>query len=155
MDRILAAMRGSKYSIHDLSRCRGEGDLNLARFNMPLELGMAMSQRLSTRGKQQEHDWLALVPDGHVYKRFLSDLAGYDPMVYDGTVRTVVPVVMSWLATRQDAVQVPPPSEVLRALPEFAAARANLCTVWCDVVPWTDLLVEGMNVAQAGGLVPD
>ena len=37
MERIVRAIEGSKYSIHDFSRCRGEGDANLARFNMPLE----------------------------------------------------------------------------------------------------------------------
>lgn len=45
----MKAIRGSKYSVHDLSRCRGEGDENLARFNMPLELGMAMAERFSER----------------------------------------------------------------------------------------------------------
>lgn len=37
MDRIANAVFSSRYSIHDLSRCRGEGDELLARFNMPLE----------------------------------------------------------------------------------------------------------------------
>ncbi|HVR99441.1 MAG TPA: hypothetical protein VMW27_22655, partial [Thermoanaerobaculia bacterium] len=32
MERILKAMFSSKYSIHDLSRCRGEGEEGLARF---------------------------------------------------------------------------------------------------------------------------
>ncbi len=47
MDRIHAVILDSKYSVHDLSRCQGEGEFNLARFNMPLELGMAMSQALA------------------------------------------------------------------------------------------------------------
>src|SRR6266496_1248923 len=34
MARITRAIFDSKYSVHDLSRCRGEGDVNLARFNM-------------------------------------------------------------------------------------------------------------------------
>src|SRR6186997_348579 len=41
IERICTALHGSFYSIHDLSRCEGEGDQNLARFNMPLELGIA------------------------------------------------------------------------------------------------------------------
>src|SRR4051794_26873514 len=45
LERILTALNLCRYSIHDLSRCRGEGDENLARFNMPLELGMAMALR--------------------------------------------------------------------------------------------------------------
>lgn len=155
MDRILTAMRGSKYSIHDLSRCRGEGDMNLARFNMPLELGMAMSQRFSSKTKKDFHDWLVLVPHGHLYKRFLSDLAGFDPMEYDGSIDTVIPVVMSWLATRPDAVRSPTPQAVLGALPSFAAARTELCAAWCDQTPWTDVLTVGMRIARESGLIPD
>ena len=37
--RILTTIAASKYSIHELSRSTGEGGENLARFNMPLELG--------------------------------------------------------------------------------------------------------------------
>jgi hypothetical protein len=155
MDRILAAMQGSKYSIHDLSRCRGEGDMNLARFNMPLELGMAMSQRFSGKTKKDGHDWLVLVPRGHSYKRFLSDLAGYDPMEYDGSLDTVVPTVMAWLATRPDAVETPTPKAVLAAVPGFASAREELCSAWCDQVPWPDLLTAGMQIARNYGLVPE
>jgi hypothetical protein len=43
--RILQAMSRSKYSIHDLSRFTGEGIDNVARFNMPLELGIACALR--------------------------------------------------------------------------------------------------------------
>jgi hypothetical protein len=43
--RILRTLSESKYSIHDLSRFTGEGTDNFARFNMPLELGMASALR--------------------------------------------------------------------------------------------------------------
>lgn len=56
MDRIFDAMRSSKYSIHDLSRCRREGEANLARFNMPLELGMAMAEQFSVVQEDDCHD---------------------------------------------------------------------------------------------------
>jgi hypothetical protein len=39
--RIAKGILQSKYSIHDLSRYQDQGDQNLSRFNMPLELGMA------------------------------------------------------------------------------------------------------------------
>ena len=82
--RITRAVFSSRYSIHDLSRCTGEGDENFARFNMPLELGMAMARRFMD--KTDEHDWLVLVPQGHAYLRFMSDLAAYDPATHDGSV---------------------------------------------------------------------
>jgi hypothetical protein len=44
---------------------------------MPLELGIAMARRFMDPSR--EHDWLALVPRGHSYLMFISDLAAYDP----------------------------------------------------------------------------
>jgi hypothetical protein len=61
LDSILTALNGCRYSIHDLSRCRGEGDENLARFNMPLELGMAMAIHGGNLRKEG-HEYLVLVP---------------------------------------------------------------------------------------------
>lgn len=74
MERITRAVFSSKYSIHDLSRCQGQGGELLARFNMPLELGIAMARRYQGRGKSV-HDWLVLVPEGHSYLKFVTDLA--------------------------------------------------------------------------------
>lgn len=128
LDRILRALCGSKYSIHDLSRCTGEGSDNIARFNMPLELGMAMAHRFIDPGAA--HDWLVLVPRQHTYVRFVSDLAGYDPVPHDGSVRGVTIAVMVWLATRPDAVLTGNPTEVLALLPEFQTAKAELNQEW-------------------------
>ena len=58
--RVASALFSCRYSIHDLSRSTGEGIENLARFNMPLELGMAMARRFMD---PDEHDWLLLVPN--------------------------------------------------------------------------------------------
>src|SRR4051812_21938172 len=120
MERIVRTIENSKYSIHDLSRCRGEGDANLARFNMPLELGIAMAQRFGRTRTRRPHDWLLLVPAGHDYNRFLSDLAGYDPSAYDGTAEGVVPHVVGWLTTRPDTVRTSiTPARVRRGLRTF------------------------------------
>ena len=61
--RVTRALFSFRYSIHDLSRATGEGSEDLARFNMPLELGMAMARRFKN---PEEHDWLLLVPKGHI-----------------------------------------------------------------------------------------
>jgi hypothetical protein len=86
MARILRAIIESKYSIHDLSRCKGEGDANLARFNMPWELGIAMAHRHLSRRAAGRHDWLVLVPLGHQYQAFISDISDFDPGMHDGSV---------------------------------------------------------------------
>jgi hypothetical protein len=147
MTRIAKAVLSSKYSIHDLSRCRGEGTDGFARFNMPLELGIAMGLRIAEG--EEAHDWLILVPQGHQYARFISDLAGYDPKTHDGTVETLVRRVIVWLATRKDAVWIPDPANVLQALPEFQARRRELTNRWGDEVPWADLIRAARNCVPA------
>ncbi|MGH6881577.1 MAG: hypothetical protein ACREFM_11705 [Hypericibacter sp.] len=154
MERIVRAIKGSKYSIHDLSRCRGDGDENLARFNMPLELGMAMVERFSTSVDARRHDRLPLVLRGHVYRRFVSDLSGYDPAGHDGNPESVVAAVMQWLATRPDAEHCPAPQEVVAALPGFQAARRQLRQKWLGNEPWMDLVELAIAVGSERGLIP-
>lgn len=147
MERIVQAIFSSNYSIHDLSRCRGEGSEQLARFNMPLELGIAMARRFGVRGKR--HDWLLLVPEGHQYLKFVSDLAGFDPRRYDGTAESVVPKVVSWLATRPDAVRIAKTESVLEALPEFQAEKQRLKKEWREDVPWADLVLGALELSRS------
>jgi len=151
MERIARAVFSSKYSIHDLSRCKGEGNENLARFNMPLELGIAMGRRLAAPRKKDRHDWLLLVREGHQYAKFVSDLAGYDPKKHDGTAEALVRLVMVWLATRPEATAVPTPRRVLAALPQFREEKAKLTEEWGDEVPWADLVLAARKVVPPLG----
>ena len=146
LTRVLRALFGSKYSIHDLSRCTGEGEGNTARFNMPLELGMAMSRRFMD--PMNEHDWLVLAPTGHAYVRFISDLAAHDPATHDGSVPSVVVAVMSWLATRHEAIPPVTPREVLALLPAFQARRQALATAWGCYPPWADVVMAAIDTAR-------
>ncbi len=149
MARITRAMFSSKYSIHDLSRCKGEGSEQLARFNMPLELGIAIARRYTATDEAQKRDWLLLVPQGHQYGKFVSDLAGFDPKTHDGTAQVMVPRIMSWLRTRPDAVDTPDPPEVLAALPNFAQAKAVLAQTWNDDIPWAYILLAAKEHVPA------
>jgi hypothetical protein len=147
MIRIARAVLSSKYSIHDLSRCRGEGTEGLARFNMPVELGIAMARRIIAG--ESEHDWLILVPEGHDYVKFISDLAGYDPKTHNGTVESIIPKVIAWFATRPDAVYVPRPAEVLAALPAFQERKIQLVADWGEEIPWADLIMAARDCIPA------
>jgi hypothetical protein len=148
VERIVQAIFSSKYSIHDLSRCRGEGSEHFARFNMPLELGIAMARRFMTRRAAQQHDWLLLVPEGHGHLKFVSDLAGFDPMRYDGELGTAVSNVTSWLATRPDAAHTATPREVLSALPRFQSEAARLREEWREKLPWADLYLAARSISR-------
>ena len=148
MRRITRAIFSSKYSIHDLSRCRGEGEFSLARFNMPLELGIAMARRVVTEGTTEEHDWLLLVPHDHSYLRFISDLGGFDPKSHDHTIQAVVRAVTAWLITRPDAVRDTTPRAILKALPHFQRARVRLAKNWGGDAPWGNIIRAAVHAAE-------
>jgi hypothetical protein len=148
IDRIRQAMFSSRYSIHDLSRCQGQGDANLARFNMPLELGFAMSRRFLAKADQDAHDWLVLVPQGHAYLQFISDLGAFDPKIHNGSVETVVPPVVNWLKTRPHATVSPFPDRILARLPGFLAAMKKLRARSGGELPWSETMLAAKKHAR-------
>jgi len=106
---------------------------------MPLELGMAMALRFMDPAS--EHDWLVLVPEGHAYLRFVSDLAAYDPATHDRSIASVVVAVMSWLATRPNAIPPVTPRQVLEFLPSFQSRKRELDAGWGGYPPWADVIM--------------
>jgi hypothetical protein len=145
IDRIRKAMFGSRYSIHDLSRCRGQGDANLARFNMPLELGFAMARRFIDKAS---HDWLVLVPEGHEYLNFISDLGAFDPQKHIGTKETVIPPVVNWLKTRLDAALSPFPDEVIQKLPAYLEQVESLRGRSGGELPWSEAILTAQKLVR-------
>jgi hypothetical protein len=146
MDRIFEAIFSSRYSIHDLSRCRGEGEHLLARFNMPLELGIAMARRQADARSPRPHDWLVLVPADAPYSRFISDLAGFDPPHYDGKPESLIRKVVSWLYTREGALVGVKPTPVIEKLESFRKRKAELKAEWIDI-PWEELVKAAVENA--------
>jgi hypothetical protein len=148
MDRIYDALDSSKYSIHDFSRCKGEGDNNLARFNMPLEFGIAFGKgHLKYKGRRL-HDWLVLLPQGHFYKQCVSDLGAYDLFTHENTVRSVVQAVMSWLSTRDDATVAVDPDEVMLRVKDFQRELEVLRDKWSETnTRWTDIVATARRLA--------
>lgn len=98
-------------------------------------------------GRQEDHDWLLLVPSGKSYDRFISDLAGYDPRRYDESRQTsIVSPILSWLVSNanNDCGFRPgeiKPDIIIEALPEFLEKNAELLKRWDgSYVPWDETL---------------
>lgn len=75
--RIVDLMRACRMSIHDLSRTGTP-----VRFNMPFELGLACSLKVTDPGAYE-----VFVLDSRAYRidRTLSDYKGRDPLIHGGT----------------------------------------------------------------------
>jgi hypothetical protein len=88
LNRILQLIKDCRYSIHDLSRV----ELSIApaaapRFNMPLELGMAIAW---TELDPSRHAWSVWESEPYRLQRSTSDLNGTDPYIHDGTAEGVL-----------------------------------------------------------------
>ena len=77
---LFNAIRYSRYSVHDLSRIKGEGKENFSRHNCPIELGMAFFHKSS---QPTSHYVAFCVDTPYDYQAAASDLAGLDPLVYE------------------------------------------------------------------------
>lgn len=92
---LIEAISCCHYSIHDLSRAKGEGAGNFARMNMPLEMGLALYPALASQ--HAEHRCAFFVGKPHDYKLFASDLAGLDAQCHHEDPNSAVALAYEWL----------------------------------------------------------
>lgn len=86
LDRLLEQIRGSDFSVHDLSRVQvsGRGRGAVPRFNMPFELGLAVAVARLDRDRSA-HTCALLEARPYRLQRSLSDMNGFDPIIHNGT----------------------------------------------------------------------
>jgi hypothetical protein len=106
LDRIVELIRGSKYGIHDLSRCKSTAADQYARMNMPFELGVDHGCRRFGTGELAEKSILVLERDRYDYQKALSDIAGWDIQPHEDDHEKAVRHVRSWLVNRAGAPAV-------------------------------------------------
>ena len=135
LEMLVKAITSCHYSAHDLSRCRGEGPDNLARMNMPIEMGMAMFYALSAQ--RGDHRCAFFVPQGYAYHEYASDLSGLDPLRYDENPASLVASVYDWLRRigPDGIVSVQPTVAVREAFVEFGHRRDEIDGAGPDQMP--------------------
>lgn len=85
LERILGLIRESDFSIHDLSRI--ELSSGIPRFNMPLELGLALYHSDVTKG---QHKVFVFEKKPYRMQRSTSDINGIDPQIHNGRPKGVM-----------------------------------------------------------------
>lgn len=96
LSKIFSLISESKYSIHDLSRSEARTAGELARHNMPFELGLDYGCRQFKRQRQSKKI-LILDEQRHRYQASISDLAGCDIKFHSGDFEKAIGVVRTWL----------------------------------------------------------
>jgi hypothetical protein len=140
LTKITRLIAQSRFSIHDISRIELDADSGLPRFNMPIELGIAIGARYLGRAEVSNHLLLVLDAERFRYQRFASDLAGADIREHHGKVAGVIAAVRDFLAPHVD--EALPGADAIgsalaafeRELPAFAAAASQRL----DEVTYTD-----------------
>ncbi len=78
LDKITTMLKGSKYSIHDLSRCKAKRKDDPFRMNMPFEFGLDVGLRRSGNRRFRTKKFLIFEESQFDLKSALSDIAGQD-----------------------------------------------------------------------------
>ena len=97
LSRIIQIINDSLYAIHDLSRAGVDSKTGLARFNMPLELGIFLGAKEFGGKRNAMKTYLMLDKDRYRYQKFISDLNGIDPKSHNNKPDTAIIKVRDWL----------------------------------------------------------
>jgi hypothetical protein len=100
LERIIELMQIADFSIHDISRMESTSIGELARFNMPFELGIEFGLRQCESNHLKHRSSLVIDVDPYRYKKALSDLAGCDIASYgketEGQVENLIKELRNW-----------------------------------------------------------
>jgi hypothetical protein len=119
---ILKLIKGCKYSIHDLCRMKSSKANQLARFNMPFELGLDLGVRSNARDKLKTKKCLVIDEEKYRYHSALSDLSGSDIASYGkkNQPEKLIKIIRDWLTNVLHPEQ-PPASMIYLEYTEFVS----------------------------------
>jgi hypothetical protein len=106
LERIVELIRGSRYGIHDLSRCKSTAIGEYARLNMPFELGLDHACARFGPDPLTSKTILILEETRFDYQKGLSDIAGWDIQAHGGDFINLVRIVSGWLTRQANAQPV-------------------------------------------------
>ncbi len=97
LDKIVALIKDSKYSIHDLSRLQAKSIDEYYRLNMPFELGIDYGLRVFNRSYSEKRS-LILETERFDYMKAISDINGFDIKNHCDIPEQLVECLRSWFA---------------------------------------------------------
>ncbi|MBB4838955.1 hypothetical protein HNP52_002024 [Sphingomonas kyeonggiensis] len=108
LDRIVELIRGSKFGIHDLSRCKSAAADEYARLNMPFELGLDHACARFGGDQMSQKTILILEETRYDYQKSLSDISGWDIQTHEADYVKIVRIISSWLISHAGADPIGP-----------------------------------------------
>lgn len=98
-DKLIRIIDDCKYGVHDISKADLDASTLLARFNMPLELGLFMGCQRYVEKDHYNKNKRTLVMDKEAYRyqKFISDLAGTDISIHEDSPEKAINIVRKFL----------------------------------------------------------
>ena len=123
LEKLYRLIATAAHSIHDISRVEVDGASGLPRFNMPIELGIALGHARYAKRRPKPR-LLILDSERYRYQAFASDLAGLDIAEHRGEPDAAVGCVRQFLAG--DMRGLPTADKIVDLYREFEALLPDL-----------------------------
>jgi mRNA-degrading endonuclease HigB of HigAB toxin-antitoxin module len=94
---ITKKIANSKFTLHDLSRHRSSKKNEIARFNMPFELGIDFGCYMF-KPNRKDKVMAILDSDPHTYDQHLSDMSGRDILSHNNNPDLLFEIIPTWLS---------------------------------------------------------
>ncbi|MFM9961712.1 MAG: hypothetical protein ACKV2Q_10850 [Planctomycetaceae bacterium] len=125
IEKLFRMIAECRLAIHDLSRVQLSQPSQLPRFNMPLELGVWLgAKRFGPR--QRNKVCLILDAEPHRYQKFVSDIAGQDPVPHADRPDLLVTAIRDWLQTVHPNRRLPGGHAFAKSFQRFLRNRIGL-----------------------------
>lgn len=112
LDKIISMIRESRYSIHDLSRCKAKTNGESFRMNMPFEFGVDLGLRRSGIANLDKKKFLIFEEKPYDLKSSLSDIAGQDAEFHYCNYELVIKKIRNFFRVEAN-IHAPGPSRII------------------------------------------
>ena len=126
LQKIVALIRESRFSIHDLSRTEVDSSSALPRFNMPLELGIDLGCKAFSR-QHKDKSFLIFDSEKYRFQKYISDISGQDIHQHSNEPKIAVTRVRDWLRVESDRSGIPGGATIYNRYVAFRYDLPQIC----------------------------
>jgi hypothetical protein len=127
--KIIKIIDECRYGIHDISKADLDVNTQLARFNMPLELGLFMgAHRFAPKNHyNKEKRTLIMDTEQYRYQQFISDLAGQDIISHQNSAPALIDKVRNFLFNNSRRKSIASGAYIAERFDQFKADLPAIC----------------------------
>ncbi|MBC7570758.1 MAG: hypothetical protein H7319_13620 [Spirosoma sp.] len=133
IQKIIKIIDECRYGVHDISKADLDENSQLARFNMPLELGIFIGAHhfAPSKSYNSTKKYIVMDTEPYRYQKFISDLGGQDIKAY-GTdaskqIATIIQQVRDFLRTSSRR-KLPGPDYLTERYETFLRVLPSICS---------------------------